>query len=59
MMKFLNKRELQQIALNHLLDIDCTDFINLYKKYTAEPNPFLEIDNTLASNNHLRFRCNL
>ena len=31
-MKILNKRELQQIALTHLSDIDFTDFIKIYKK---------------------------
>ena len=31
-MKILNKRELQQIALNHSSDIDFKDFMNIYKK---------------------------
>ena len=31
-MKIPNKRELQQIAFNHSLDIDFQDFMNLYKK---------------------------
>ena len=31
-MKIPNKRELQQIAINHLSDIDFTDFIKIYKK---------------------------
>ena len=39
-MKIPNKRELQQIALNHLSDIDFKDFIKIYKKCTAEPYPF-------------------
>ena len=39
-MKIPNKRELQQIALNHSSDISTKDFINIYKKYTAEPYPF-------------------
>ena len=30
-MKISNKRELQQIAINHLLDIDFQGFINLRK----------------------------
>ena len=30
-MKIPNKRELQQIALNHSSDIDFTDFMNIYK----------------------------
>ena len=31
-MKIPNKRELQQIALNHLSDIDVKDFMKIYKK---------------------------
>ena len=33
-MKIPNKRELQQVALNHASDIDFKDFINIYKKCT-------------------------
>ena len=36
-MKIPNKRELQQIALNHSSDIDFNDFMKYFKKYTAEP----------------------
>ena len=39
-MKIPNKRELQQIALNHSSDIDVKDFMNFFKKYTAEPYSF-------------------
>ena len=35
-MKIPNKRELQQIALNHSSDIDFKDFVRIYKKCTAE-----------------------
>ena len=55
-MKILNKRELQQIALNHSSDIDVKDFIKIYKKYTVEPYSFLVNNTTLLSNNPLRFR---
>ena len=58
-MKIPNKRELQQIAINHSSDIDTKDFINIYKKCTDEPYSFLVIDTTLPSNNPLRFRKNL
>ena len=58
-MKILNKRELQQIALNHSSDINFKDFIKIYKKCTAEPYSFLVNDATLASDNPLRFRKNL
>ena len=33
-MKIPNKPELQQIAFNHSLDIDCKEFMNVYKKCT-------------------------
>ena len=58
-MKIPNKRELQQIALNHSSDIDFKDFIKTYKKFNAEPNSFLVNDTTLPSNDPLRFRKNL
>ena len=58
-MKIPNKRELQQIAFNHSSDIDFQDFMNLYKKSTAEPYSFLVIDTTLPSDNSLRFRKNI
>ena len=40
-MKIPNKRELQQIALNHSSDIDLKDFMKIYKKCTAKPYSFL------------------
>ena len=58
-MKILNKRELQQIALNHSFDNDFKDFMNIYKKCTKEPYSFLINDTTLPSDNPLRFRKNL
>ena len=58
-MKITNKRELQEIALNHSSDIDFKDFMNIYKKCTAEPYSFLVNDITLPSDNPLRFRKNL
>ena len=39
-MKILNKRELQQIALNHSSDIDFKDFMKIYKECTKEPYSF-------------------
>ena len=58
-MKIPNKRELQQIALNHSSVIDFKDFIKIYKKCTAEPYSFLVNDTTLPSDNPLRYRKNL
>ena len=51
-MKINNKRELQNIAINHSADID-------YKECTKEPYNLLTIDTTLPSTNTLRFRKNL
>ena len=58
-MKIPNKRELQQIALNHSSDIDFKDFMNICKKCTAEPYSFLVNDIILPSDDPLRFRKNL
>ena len=58
-MKITNKRELQQTALNNSSDIDFKDFMNIYKKCTAEPYSFLVNDTTLPSDGPLRFRKNL
>ena len=58
-MKIPNKREHQQIALNHSSDISNKDFIKIHKKCTAEPYSFLVNDATLASDNPLTFRKNL
>ena len=58
-MKISNKRELQQIALNHSSDINFKDFIKIYKKCTTEPYSFSVNDTTLPSDDPLRFRKNL
>ena len=57
--KVPSKRGLQQIWFNHFSDIDLQDFMNLYRKSTAEPISFLVIDTTVATDNPLRFRNNL
>ena len=58
-MKIPNKRELQQITLNHSSGISSKGFIKIHKKFTAEPYSFLVNNATLASDNPLRFRKNL
>ena len=58
-MKIPNKREIQQIAINHSSDIDIKDFVKIYTKCTDAPYSFLVNDTTLASRNPLRFRKNL
>ena len=59
MTKISNKRELQQITLNHSSDIDFKDFMNIYKKCIAKPYSFLVNDTTLPSDKLLRFGKNL
>ena len=58
-MKINNKRESQNIAINHSADIDYNDFKEIYRKCTKEPFNFLTIDFTLPASNALRFRKNL
>ena len=58
-MKIPNKRELQQIALNHSSDIDFKDFMKFFLKYTAKPYSFLVNDTTLPSDDPSRFRKNI
>ena len=41
-MKIHNKRELQQIAINHSADIDYKDFMKIYRKCTSKPYPFFD-----------------
>ena len=55
-MKIPTKRELQQIVSNHSSDVDCKDFMKLYKEYTRKRYSFLVNDMTLSSDNPLRFR---
>ena len=58
-MKINNRKELQNIAINHSADIDYKDFMKIYRECTKESNNFLTIDTTLPSSNSLRFRKNL
>ena len=58
-MKINNKRELQNIAINHSADIDYKDFMKIYRECTKDRFNFLTIDTILPSNNPLRFRKNL
>ena len=40
-MKIHNKRELQNIAINHSADIDSEDFLRIYRNCTRESYSFL------------------
>ena len=59
MMKVNNRKELQNIALNHSAGIDYKDFVKIYRECTKKPYSFLTIDTTLPASNPLRFRKNL
>ena len=55
-MKIHNKRELQNISINHFADIDYKDFLKIYKNCVKEPYSFLTINTTLPANDPMRFR---
>ena len=57
-MKIHNRRELQQIAINHSVDIDYKDFLKVYRYCTKEPYSFFTINTTLPADNPMRFRKN-
>ena len=58
-MKINNRKELQNIAINHFADIDYNDFVKIYRECTREPYSFLTIDTTLPASDPLRFRKDL
>ena len=58
-LKINNRKELQNIAINHSTDIDYKDFMKIYRECTKRPFDFLTIDTTLSASNPLRFRKNL
>ena len=58
-MKINNKRELQNISINHSADIDYKDIIKIYRECTKEPFTSLTTDITLPASYPLRFRKNL
>ena len=57
-MKIHNRRELQNVAINHSTDIDYKDFLKFYRNCTKEPYSFLTIDTTLPADDPMRFRKN-
>ena len=57
--KIPNKQELQQIAFNHLSDIEFKDLMNSYKQFIAKPYSFWVIGCPLVLDNPLHVRKNL
>ena len=58
-MKINNKREWQNVAINHSADIDYDDFIKIYGECKKEPYNFLTIYTAVPASDPLRFRKNL
>ena len=54
-MKINNKREIQNIAINHSADIDYQGFIKIYRECTKELYDFLTVDTILPASDPLRF----
>ena len=57
-MKINNKRELQNIAVNHSVDINYKDFVKIYRACTKK-RILLTIGTTLSANDPLKFRKHL
>ena len=55
-MKISNKKELQNIAINHSADIDYKDIVKIYRECTRKPYSFLTVDTMLPASDPLRFR---
>ena len=58
-MKISNQIELSNIAQNHTSDIVYKDFLKMHRNYTKKPYDFFTIDNTLPSDNSLKYHQNL
>ena len=55
-MKINNRKELQNITINHFADIDYKDFMKIYRECTKEHLNVLTRDTTLPASNPLRLR---
>ena len=54
-MKIHNKRELQEVAINHSADINYKYFLKIYINSTKQTYSFLTIGTTLSADNPFRF----
>ena len=53
-MKINNRKELQNIAINHSADIDYNNFVRIYRECIRKPYSFLTIDTTLPASDPLK-----
>ena len=58
-MKTNTRKEFQNIAINHSVDIDYNNFVRIYRECRRKPYSFLTIDTTLRASDPLTFRKNL
>ena len=54
-----NRKKLQNIVINHSVDIDYNNFLRIYRECTRETYSFLTMDTTLSAGDPLRLRINL
>ena len=57
-LKIHNRKELQQIAIDHSADIDYKDFLKIYRNCTQEPYSFFTINTILSFSDPLKVRKN-
>ena len=57
--KINNRKELQNIVINHSADINYKDFRKIFRECTKELYSFLTSDLTLPARDPLKFRKNL
>ena len=55
-MKINNRKELQNISINHSAGIDYNNFVRFYRECTRKPYSFLITDTTLPASDPVRFR---
>ena len=58
-LKINNRKELQNIAINHSAYINYNDFVKICKKCTRKSYSFLTIDATSPASDPVRFKTNL
>ena len=57
--KVNNRRELQNIAIDHSVDIDYINLLKIYRNCTKEPYSFLTINTKLPADDPVRYRKNV
>ena len=58
-MKINNRKELQNIEINHSADFNYNNFVRIYRGCTRKPYSFLTTDTRLPASDPLRFRTKL